>query len=267
MSGPLPAPLRGQWWLTAAAFLLATVGTAATVALAVDRATAARWLAGATVPVGYALWVLRHGLAANHPPADGAASDGAGRYPQLGLANGVTMTRGWLYAAVAGFLLVMPGPRVQWLPALGYGVGVTLDRLDGGLARTLGRPTALGARLDLAFDTLGFLVAPLVAVAWGQLPVWYLSLSAARYLFKLGCWWRRQRGLPVGALPTSRLRRPLAGLQMVFLAVALVPVVPAGVIRAVAPVVLAPSLAVFGRDYLVVAGYAGEPNGNESAPR
>ncbi|MFB6118014.1 CDP-alcohol phosphatidyltransferase family protein [Halosegnis sp.] len=262
----LSASLRGQWWLTGAAFLLATVGMAALLAFAVDRTTAARWLVAAAGPVGYALWALRRGLPANHPP-EGVASDGAGRHQRLGLANGVTLARGWLYAGVAGFLLVPPIGKVQWLPALGYGLGAALDRLDGGLARTLGRPTELGRRLDLAFDTLGFLVAPLVAVAWGRLPVWYLSLSAARYLFKFGCWWRRRRGRPVGDLPASRLRRPLAGLQMAFLAVALVPVVFARLVALVAPVVLAPSLAVFARDYLVVAGHAGEPNGNESPAR
>jgi CDP-diacylglycerol--glycerol-3-phosphate 3-phosphatidyltransferase len=135
-----------------------------------------------------------------------------------------------------------------------------MDFVDGLLARRLGRETVLGAKLDMAVDTLGFLVAPLVAVAWGRLPVWYLSLSAARYAFKFGCWTRRRRSLPVGDLPESRVRRPLAAVQMVFLTVAFLPVVPERAVWLAAPVVLVPSLAVFVRDYLFVAGYLGEDN-------
>ena len=56
-------------------------------------------------------------------------------------------------------------------------------------------------------------------------------------------------------LPPSRVRRPLAGVQMVFITLALAPVLPVGTVGLLAAVVLVPSLAVFARDYLVVAGY------------
>jgi CDP-diacylglycerol--glycerol-3-phosphate 3-phosphatidyltransferase len=171
-----------------------------------------------------------------------------------GVANTVTMVRGGLYAVVAGFVLVPPEMAASWIPAACYGTGVVLDRVDGYLARTVGRETALGARLDMAFDTFGFVAAPLVAVVWGTLPVWYLSLSAARFLYRGGCEWRRFRGRPVFDLPESDVRQPLAGIQMLFLTVALVPAVPASLVWAAAPVVLAPSLVVFLRDFLVVSG-------------
>nr|WP_231554243.1 hypothetical protein [Halobellus rufus] len=106
----------------------------------------------------------------------------------------------------------------------------------------------------MAFDTTGFLVAPVVAVLWGQLPIWYLSLSAARYLFKAGRGLRRRRGLPVYDLPDSLIRRPLAGLQMAFITLALSPLLGLAAIRLPALLVLVPSLAVFLRDYLVVSG-------------
>lgn len=169
--------------------------------------------------------------------------------------NLVTLTRGALYAATAGFLFVPPTTAVvRWAPAACYGTGVVLDFVDGSLARRLDRTTELGAKLDLAFDTLGFLVAPLVAVAWGQLPVAYLSLSAARYVYRAGVGWRTRRGRPVGDLPDSRIRRPLAALQMGFIAVALAPVLPASVVHPLAFVVVTPSLATFARDYLAVTG-------------
>ncbi|WP_435072828.1 CDP-alcohol phosphatidyltransferase family protein [Halorubrum sp. HHNYT27] len=172
----------------------------------------------------------------------------------FGLANAVTLVRGALYAVVAGFVVVPSSTTLVWVPALCYGVGVALDSLDGTVARTVGRETEIGRRLDMAFDTFGFVAAPLVAVLWGLLPAWYLALSAARYVFRGAVWLRRVRGLPVGDLPDSDLGRYLAGVQMVFVTVALVPPVPTDVVWTLAPLVLAPSLAVFTRDYLFVSG-------------
>lgn len=174
----------------------------------------------------------------------------------LGLANAVTLARGGLYAVVAGSVVVAPAPALVWVPAVCYGLGAFLDGLDGTLARTVGEETELGARLDLAFDTFGFVAAPLAAVLWGQLPVWYLSLSAARYVFVGGLRWRRFRGRQVFALPDSDAGRYLAGVQMAFLTAALVPVLP---VRPLAPFVLAPSLAVFARDFLVATGRMADP--------
>ncbi len=179
---------------------------------------------------------------------------GAPRRRLFGLANTVTLVRGALYAVVAGFVVVPAGTDLAWVPALCYGVGVTLDKLDGTVARTVGRPTELGTRLDTAFDTFGFVAAPLVAVLWGLLPVWYLAISAARYVFIAGIRLRRARGLPVYDRPDSDLGKYLAGAQMAFITIALVPPVPTDLVWTVAPVVLAPSLAVFVRDYLAVSG-------------
>ena len=172
----------------------------------------------------------------------------------LGAANLVTLVRGASFAGVAGFVVTEPVGVLAWGPALLYGVGVSLDAVDGVVARTLGESTRLGEKLDLAFDTLGFLVAPIVAVAWGRLPVWYLTLATARYWYRLGLWLRRRRGRPVGTLPESRVRRPLAAVQMAFITVALAPVLPARLVAVLAALVVVPSLAVFLRDYLVVTG-------------
>lgn len=174
----------------------------------------------------------------------------------LGVANLLTLSRGALFAVVAGFVVVPPGTDLAWVPALAYGCGVGLDYVDGTVARTVGEETAVGQRLDMAVDTFGFVAAPLVAVLWGQLPVWYLSLSAARYLYRGALLWRRHSGRPVFDAPDSNLGRYLAGVQMCFLTVALAPAVPAAVSWALAPGVLAPSLAVFVRDYLAVAGHS-----------
>lgn len=232
----------------------------------VESRTALQWLLVAGSVVGGELTYLWVSLDTDRADSGVGPSQALGPSRELGpsralgIANVITLCRGGLFASVAGFLVVSPRSPVLWWPALCYGVGVLLDWLDGTIARTVGRTTELGAKLDLAFDTLGFVVAPLVAVAWGRLPIWYLSLSAARYVFKAGVAWRQRHGRPVYDLPASRLRRPLAGLQMVFLTFALTPLVPADRIRVVAAVVLIPSLVVFGRDYLAVSGRLGKHN-------
>ena len=175
----------------------------------------------------------------------------------FGLANTITLLRGALYAVVAGFIVVPVETAFAWVPALCYGTGVVLDKLDGTIARTVGEETVLGTRLDMAFDTFGFVAAPLLAVLWGALPVYYLAISAARYTFVGAVRLHRWRGGTVHSLPDSNLGKYLAGVQMVFVTVALVPVVPTAIIYSVAPVVLAPSIAVFARDYCYATGRLG----------
>ncbi|MDZ7745485.1 MAG: CDP-alcohol phosphatidyltransferase family protein [Halobacteriales archaeon] len=261
----IPASLRRRWWLVVVTATLATGLVGALVARAFSPAVGARWLAGASLPIVFLAWFLRRTLAANRPPGDDAGSE---VYPRLGLANGVTVGRGWLYACLGGFVLVVPpaGTAWRWLPAVAYGIGIGLDWVDGAAARTVSRRTRLGERLDLAFDTMGFLLAPVVGVVWGALPVWYLSVSAARYLFKFGCWLRERRGLSVDDLPESRVRRPLAALQMLTIAVALVPLVPARISWPLATVAMIPTLVVFFRDYLSVTGRRNQANAKERTP-
>jgi len=228
--------------VAAVAFTTAAVG----LWRVLDTASGHAWM---LVAGGVLAWLF--GFVYYH--LDGNRVDGT-LQAGLGLANAVTMVRGGLLAAVAGFVFYPPAGLVAWLPALCYGTNVLLDGLDGWVAREIGAETALGRRLDAAMDTLGLAAAPLVGVAWGTIPVWYLAQSAARCLFRTGRGFRRLRGRPVYPLPESRVRRPLAALQMVFVTVALVPAVPRGPVTVAAAVVLAPSLAVFVRDYLAVVG-------------
>jgi len=227
------------------------------------------------LPVGGA---LAAGLASNHPPG------GDRIVPRLGLANLVTLSRGVLVAWTAGFLALgsgalategwlslpliaaaqgvsfgalSPGPPAVWLPALLYGGAAALDAVDGRVARTLGVRTALGARLDARYDGLGILTASLVGVVGGVLPAWYLVVGAATYAFAGAVRARRRLGRPVYPLPDRRSRRLLAGLQMAFLAVALVPAVGRLAATAGATVVGGAYLLGFCRDWLCVTGRLG----------
>ncbi|MFD1687237.1 CDP-alcohol phosphatidyltransferase family protein [Halobellus litoreus] len=272
----VPSTLRREWATVSVAVSVLLVGGAALLSYVVTGGiplvdtglsgtwtpgVGTRWFLPAATVAAFELWFCFRYLGANRPDGSGnrAAADATDRpvsvYESLGVPNLVTLSRGGLFAALAGFGALAPRAEIAWLPALLYGGGCALDFVDGFLARRTGRRTVLGAKLDLAFDTTGFLVAPVVAVLWGQLPVWYLSLSAARYLFKLGRGVRRRRGRSVSDLPDSVVRRPLAGLQMVFITLALTPLLSPATARPLAAVVLAPSLAVFVRDYAVVAGW------------
>ena len=247
-TGALGRRLRLEWL---GAVAIAVVGVALGAHLVATAATpeaGQRWLLVTGLVLAFELWFLRSLLARGREET--ALPDGS-----LGPANAVTVVRGMLYAAAAGFLLVPPsGPAVRWAPGVCYGAGAALDFVDGAVARRNGQATEVGERLDHAFDTTGFLVAPLVGVAWGRLPVWYLSLSAARYVFRAARWWRTRSGRPVYPLPESRLRRRLAAFQMAFIAAALVPVAPVALVHPAATVALVPSLALFGRDWLAVSG-------------
>lgn len=176
-------------------------------------------------------------------------------FPSLGVANGLTLLRGLLLALLAGFLFApWPSGLLAWAPAAIYTAAGIADVFDGYLARVTDRPTVLGQVLDIEFDSLGALVVSALAVWYGQVPVWFLLVGLARYLFLLGTWWRRHRGLPVCSQPQSVHGRIVAALLMGFLSVILWPILyPPG--TALAAALFALPLAVsFGKDWLIVSG-------------
>ena len=199
--------------------------------------------------MGYLLAVLWRGLPDNHRLGESQL------LPGLGAANHATLLRGLLLAALTGFLFSpRPGGLLAWLPGLLYTLAVAIDNLDGFLARRTNRLTRLGEKLDMSFDGLGVLVAVLLAVGYGQLPFWYLSVALARYVYLAVLWVLRRLGRPTYDLPPSASRRGFAGLQMGFLAVMLWPIfTPPGTFNAAVWFAL-PFLAGFGRDGLIASG-------------
>ncbi|MDX1267075.1 MAG: CDP-alcohol phosphatidyltransferase family protein, partial [Oceanisphaera sp.] len=162
--------------------------------------------------------------------------------------------------ATAGFLTILPlqaSTGLLYLPAVLYTVAAALDGLDGFVARRQQQTTRLGTELDTALDAFGLLIAPLFAVFTGKLPVVYLLVSVAYYLFQWGIRWRRQRRRPVYALPPSQIRRYLAGAQMVLVALALWPPLPGALTQWVGLVLMIPLLIGFCRDWLHVSGRLG----------
>jgi CDP-diacylglycerol--glycerol-3-phosphate 3-phosphatidyltransferase len=241
--------LRWRWLGYAIGCLALGLAGYAGLSSTLGSISALRWLLLAAPVMGYLLAVLWRGLPYNHRLGESQL------LPGLGAANHATLLRGLLLAVLTGFLFSpRPSGHLAWLPGLLYSLAVALDNLDGYLARRTQRSTRLGERLDMSFDGLGVLVAALLAIQYGQLPLWYLSVALARYIFLAVLWILRRLGKLTYDLPPSASRRGFAGLQMGFLAVMLWPIfTPPGTFTAAIWFAL-PFLAGFGRDGLIASG-------------
>jgi CDP-diacylglycerol--glycerol-3-phosphate 3-phosphatidyltransferase len=221
---------------------IALAAAAVTVGLAQSAGQGGRFLAGGLAAWGVvcvALW--------------------RGRAPDVGFtpATWITVGRALLISAVAGFLLgPAPSELAGWIAGALYTLAAIGDGFDGWVARRSGTSTQAGAMLDVRVDALGLLVAPLVAVVWGRLPVWYLLLAFAYPIFQAAVWLRGRLRLPTFR---ERLRpdpraRALAGIQMGVVAASLFPVLPRAVTWPVATVTMLPTLALFIGQWRVVTG-------------
>lgn len=210
---------------------------------------AVRWLGLATLIMVIQIVIFWWALEQNRRPVDGSL------LPFLGYANGMTLTRGLLTCLLAGFLFApRPIGLLAWAPALLYSLERLLDYFDGYVARITRHETRLGVILDMEFDSVGFLIAVLLAIQYGQLPPWYIVLGMARQLFVLGLWLRRQWKLPVYDLPPSEQGRLTAGLQTTFASVVLWPTISPQVTQLASYLFAIPLIYSFGRDWLVVSG-------------
>ena len=213
---------------------------------------ATRWLGLTLLPLSYCLWVVWRGLSENRRAGETAV------LPTLGWGNRLTLLRGLAISMVAGFLF-SPWPTgwLAWLPMLLYTAADVADYLDGYLARITNHATKLGERLDMEYDGLGMLIVSLLAVWYGQLPWWYLSLGLARYLFVFGLWWREKRGMQNRPLPHSVHRRVFAGFQMGFMSSVLWPIMPPEFATIAGTTFAIPTALGFLRDWLIVTGRLG----------
>lgn len=214
-----------------------------------DWSAAGIWLAQA----GAGLWLVR--LTARRRLALNRLNPRTPLYRNLGWGNRLTLLRGALIAATGGCLFTDPtAPANPWLPASCYTLAALLDRYDGYAARREGQVSLLGAELDIRFDALGLLIAPLLAVQWQRLPAGYLLLSLAYYLYRWLLQTRVRRGLPMFPVPDNPLRRTLAGFQMGFVALTLWPVFDPAFCRQAGTAFMLPVLFGFVADWLVASG-------------
>ena len=209
----------------------------------------------ATIITSYILILLRIGMPLNYHPRKKVL------HSNLGYGTWITITRAMLIAILAGYLF-QPWPqsrlfpdRLSWTPGTLYLAASLLDYLDGRVARACNHETRLGAFLDINIDALGMLIAPLLAVWYGQLPSAYLSVGAAYYLLVFGIWLRKKFSKPVFKVKPRRSARIIAGFQMGFVGIALLPVISPPITTVAAYIFMIPLLAGFAKDWMIAGGY------------
>jgi phosphatidylglycerophosphate synthase len=138
----------------------------------------------------------------------------------FGSANQVTLARGALTAMLYAAIGEQAGPPVLWFVVIAASVAVTLDGVDGWLARSGGESSAFGARFDMETDALLILGISILSWQHGKAGPWILAAGTMRYLFvAFGYalpWLNR-------TLPYSFRRRVICVVQSVSLIISLVP--------------------------------------------
>jgi len=245
----LPPALKRSWWTTV--WLFGAVSTLAygLVGIAWSSPQAGRWGILTALALVYVLALTRANLRLNRRPAQPAIR------ARLGAANAVTLARGLLTGLLAGFVVA---PDLVGVWALAPGALMTtvsvMDLADGWLARRKRETTDLGAKLDVEVDSLALLVAYILAVKLGQLPLPFMAVGGLYYAYQASLAWRRHRGLPVYPIPVDRRRSVIAGLQMAVLCAILWPVLGPPLTIGLGGATSVLVGLSFGRDWLAATG-------------
>jgi len=144
-------------------------------------------------------------------------------HPKFGAANAVTTFRAAVVALIAGTLGESPAGNLAAAAAVS-GIGVmSLDGVDGWLARRSGLESDFGARFDMEIDSLLILALSVVVWQHGKAGSWIALAGLLRYIFVVAGWalpWMR------AMLPPSVRRKVVCVVQIAGLAIALLPAVP-----------------------------------------
>lgn len=169
---------------------------------------------------------------------------------RLGPANTVTLTRASLVAVVTGFVVraLLAGSALPRAVVAVAVVALTLDAVDGVVARTTGSATALGARFDWEVDAFFLLV--LSALMARDVALWVLAIGLMRYVFVAA-----GSVLPwlMAPLPPRYSRKVVAAVQGVALVVAMSGVLPATASTGLLAAALASLVWSFGLDVVRLA--------------
>lgn len=167
-------------------------------------------------------------------------------YPHrdLGLCNLVTLAR---MALVAALVAPLAGAANPWVVFAVAAVALSLDGVDGWLARREGRVSDFGARLDVEVDAALAMILALNAWAAGTTGAIVVMLSLPRYAFmaatRLWPWLARP-------LPERFSRKVVCVLQMATLIALQLPPLASGLANPLVAAVVAALVWSFGRDVL-----------------
>lgn len=143
-------------------------------------------------------------------------------HQRFGPANTVTLVR----AAIVCLLASLYGESwsgLELFVACVATVALTLDGVDGWLARLRGTQSRFGARFDMETDSLLVLVLSLLAWQSGKAGAWVLAVGLMRYVFvAAACAWPWL----ARPLPTSQRRKTVCVLELIALIACVAPVLP-----------------------------------------
>ncbi len=163
---------------------------------------------------GLALAIVLAGLVWSRPGATGGQ--------RFGPANAVTLLRTGMICVLAALIGEPWQPNAWWVAGLAI-VALSLDGVDGWLARRYGPLTAFGARFDMEADALLGLVLATLCWQAGLAGAWVLLAGLWRYAFVAAAWVLPWLNRP---LPPSGRRKLLCVLQLVALIACIAPTLP-----------------------------------------
>jgi CDP-diacylglycerol--glycerol-3-phosphate 3-phosphatidyltransferase len=246
--------LHSEWCAAVVISAAAAAGGTTLVQVFWKNGEAWRWLMQAVLVLAVVLWRLRRLLPLNCGPTD------TDRFIHLGWGTWISLLRANLIAGLAGFA-GQPWPRpdgvvfwISWMPGLMYLLAALLDYLDGYLARITRHATRLGEVLDTDIDAVGLLVASIAAIGYNQLPIFYIAAGLAYYALHAAVWIRRKTGRPVASVSPRPGARLIAGIQMGFVGVALLPLLSPTALAIAASIFVLPLLTGFVKDWLIICG-------------
>jgi phosphatidylglycerophosphate synthase len=143
-------------------------------------------------------------------------------HTRFGSANTVTLIRAAIVCLLAS-LYGEPWSSNALLVACVAIFALTLDGVDGWLARLRGTQSRFGARFDMETDALLVLVLSLLAWQSGHAGAWVLVAGLMRYAFVAAAMLWRWLERP---LPASQRRKTICVLQLVALIACVAPLLP-----------------------------------------
>lgn len=168
-------------------------------------------------------------------------------HPRLGAANTVTLLR---LALVSSLVIPLVGATASPVAIIAVAtVSLSLDGVDGWLARRQGLSSRFGAGFDMEVDSVFALVLALLAVVVAGVGWWVILLGLPRYLFGIAqlIWpWL------TAPLPPRYSGKVICVIQLIVLIVLQSPWVPEPIAVVLAAGVLGALAWSFGRDIVAL---------------
>lgn len=166
-------------------------------------------------------------------------------HPTLGLCNTVTMLRLAMVGCLVMALIAAVPP--SWTLFIFAIATLSLDGLDGWLARRENLTSAFGARFDMETDALFALILAIMAFSAGTAGVYVLLLGLPSYLFFVAKFIWPWLDAP---LPDLFSRKAVCVAQLLVLIVLQIPALPSQILAPATALVAAALVWSFGRDIL-----------------